>query len=190
MTTTTTRWILFGLLLGAAATTACTRPAPLPRDGPLLAVGLGSVDVPLIADIESAAPGLAVEWRGTPLGDRALALRPLVAGEATVQGAAYAGAGLILDAPLGRGFYVAPSFMAGLCRMGLGKDLGHDVEFRSGIELGYRLPSGVRLGVAGHHRSNANLGDRNPGEDAVRLYLVVPLRQLPRRLGTDAPIRR
>ena len=46
---------------------------------------------------------------------------------------------------------------------GDGKDLGHAIEFRSGIEVAYRFDDYSRLGLSFTHISNAGLDERNPG---------------------------
>ncbi|MBT5810587.1 MAG: acyloxyacyl hydrolase, partial [Rhodospirillaceae bacterium] len=59
-----------------------------------------------------------------------------------------------------------------------GKDLGNTVEFRSGVELAYRLDDRARLGVAFHHISNASLSDNNPGTETLTLTFSLPLDNL------------
>ena len=55
-------------------------------------------------------------------------------------------------------------------------DLGLALEFRSGLELGYRFSSQVRLGLALYHLSNASLGDENPGTEEIVISVNFPLR--------------
>ena len=52
-------------------------------------------------------------------------------------------------------------------------DLGHTVEFRSGIEFFYQFNSRHRLGVAGHHFSNSRLSNRNPGTESVTMAYTI-----------------
>ena len=77
--------------------------------------------------------------------------------------------GTLVDFNLGSRFVVTPSFAVGLYRDGDGKDLGHVIEFRSGIELAYRFDDRSRLGVSFYHLSNAGLDDHNPGTEVVSL---------------------
>ena len=67
------------------------------------------------------------------------------------------------------------SFAPGLWSEGSGKDLGHVVEFRSQVELGYQFENQSRLSVAFSHLSNAGLDDDNPGTEVLNLYYHIPL---------------
>lgn len=48
-------------------------------------------------------------------------------------------------------------------------DLGHEIEFRSGLEINYQLNDKQRLGLAVNHYSNSKLADKNPGTEAITL---------------------
>ena len=52
-----------------------------------------------------------------------------------------------------------------------GKDLGGPIEFRSGLEISYRLrkDGGPRIGFIFYHLSNAVLYDINPGSNSLAL---------------------
>lgn len=52
---------------------------------------------------------------------------------------------------------------------GEGKDLGHAIEFRSGLKLAYKLDISSHSGLGIYHLSSAGLGDKNPGEESVIL---------------------
>ena len=65
--------------------------------------------------------------------------------------------------------------MTGLYSRGTGVDLGGPIEFRSGIELAYRLEDGLRLGLGWDHRSNLEIYPSNPGVEMVHLRLSIPL---------------
>ena len=79
----------------------------------------------------------------------------------------WAGVGVALTAGRNTPFYVEASFMPGLYAQGNGPDLGHVIEFRSGLEAGYRLSNGGRVGIGVDHRSNNGWGDTNPGLDTA-----------------------
>ncbi|WP_157879134.1 acyloxyacyl hydrolase [Pararhodospirillum photometricum] len=68
-----------------------------------------------------------------------------------------------------------PNTALGYYQRGGGRDLGYPLEFRSGLEIGWRFDGGMRAGVAMHHLSNANIGDRNPGVEELSLNLSIPL---------------
>ncbi|MEH6579793.1 MAG: acyloxyacyl hydrolase, partial [Amphritea sp.] len=56
-----------------------------------------------------------------------------------------------------------------LYEKGSSTDLGSDIEFRTGLELAYKLNPNSHLGVGVYHLSNAGLDDRNPGSDSLIL---------------------
>lgn len=60
---------------------------------------------------------------------------------------------------------LTPLFAVGAYHEGSGKDLGGTVEFRSSLGLFYALPKGGRVGASAAHVSNADLHDKNPGEN-------------------------
>lgn len=62
---------------------------------------------------------------------------------------------------------VVPFTGVGVYEEGDGKDLGGPVEFRSGIEVSYRVGRRWWLGAALYHLSNAVLYDENPGEESL-----------------------
>jgi hypothetical protein len=70
---------------------------------------------------------------------------------------------------------LTPSFAAGYYDNGDGVDLGHEVEFRSSIELSYRFDNRTRLGVSFYHLSNASIGDTNPGTEVLSVVYSIPL---------------
>jgi lipid A 3-O-deacylase len=106
----------------------------------------------------------AAEFRGAYRWEKhGRVLRPLVAGMVTSDGASYA-----YDLPLGRRLLLTPSFAPGLYAHGGGLDLGHVVEFRSQLAVDFRLRGG-RIGLSFSHMSNAHLGARNPGAEALVL---------------------
>ena len=54
-------------------------------------------------------------------------------------------------------------------------ELGHIVEFRSGLDLAYRKENGGRIGVEVHHLSNASLDENNPGTETFLFTYSIPL---------------
>ncbi len=105
-------------------------------------------------------------------------LKPHVGVFGTTDGGAYIYTGVRLDIFIGNRFVISPNFSPGLYHEGGGKDLGFEVEFRSGLELGYRFDDRGRLTVAMHHLSNASLADKNPGTETITLYYSLPLDKL------------
>ena len=61
---------------------------------------------------------------------------------------------------------ISPSFAVGYYDEGDGKDLGHEIEFRTQIQLLFEISSNSELGFSYNHISNASLGDKNPGANS------------------------
>lgn len=70
---------------------------------------------------------------------------------------------------------LTPSFGGGRFNNRPRFNLGHMLEFRSGLEISRQFNQGYRLGVAVFHLSNGGLSDENPGTEAVVLSFSVPL---------------
>jgi len=96
-------------------------------------------------------------------------LMPVSGVMATADGALYGYVGLRTERLLGRYLVFSPSLATGIYYQGDGKGLGGVVEFRSGLELSYRLPRGARVGLAIYHLSNGGLYGSNPGTEALLL---------------------
>jgi lipid A 3-O-deacylase len=127
-----------------------------------IAFGVGSfgvLDTPRSAE-------LGVELRFAP---RAFGLRPVVGGAINSDQGGYLLGGLRRDFNAGERWIVTPHFGVTLFDEGDGKDLGHVIEFRSGLELAYRLGERSRLGISFYHLSNAGLADTNPGSESLVL---------------------
>jgi lipid A 3-O-deacylase len=95
----------------------------------------------------------------------------------TSESLAYGFAGFRVDVPAGERWLLTPGFAAGVFRRGDGADLGGPVEFRSSLEVAYRLGAASRLGLAFYHLSNAGLYDHNPGSESLVLSWTVRLGQ-------------
>lgn len=107
-------------------------------------------------------------WRFTPIAGL----------EVSDRGALYGYGGFAIDVFFGDSFVISPNAAAGFYSAGNGRDLGYPLEFRSGIEAAYQFDNGSRLGVAYHHISNAELGDRNPGIENLTVNFAMPLDML------------
>jgi len=102
-------------------------------------------------------------------------VKPWLGLEGTTDSALYATAGILMDVYFGRRWVFTPSFGAGYYKHGDGKDLGHDIEFRSQLELGYRFDNRSRISFAISHISNASLSDNNPGTEIATIYYHIPI---------------
>jgi hypothetical protein len=88
---------------------------------------------------------------------------------AIAEGDLYVYGGVRFEIPLGGPWALYPNTAAGLYHRSDGFDLGGPLEFRSGVELAYRLPNGARLGLCLYHLSNAGIFHRNPGSESLAL---------------------
>jgi hypothetical protein len=87
---------------------------------------------------------------------------------------AYGYAGFQTDIYFGRRIALTPSLAVGWYERGDSKDLGHNVEFRSAVELSWRFDSRSRLGLQFYHLSNAGLDDKNPGTEVLAITWARP----------------
>lgn len=94
-------------------------------------------------------------------------LGPIVGVAATDEEAFWIYAGTRRPFALGEHWLATPSFAVSYYEEGDGKDLGHELEFRSGIELSYRFDGGSTLGLEYYHLSNASISDTNPGSNSL-----------------------
>ena len=160
--------MLAGILAGAANTGTA-----LAEDEPdFLSLGTGWYDF----NDDRDAVDFRVEYRS----DLKLLgfVKPWAGFEFTSDGAAYGVAGVLTDIFFGRRLVLTPSFGIGAYADGTGKDLGHTVEFRSQLELGYRFDDWSRIALAVSHISNASLDENNPGTEIATIYYHIPIRIL------------
>lgn len=138
----------------------------------LVSFGIGYYD---ISDNEEA-----VDFRAEYRWDRPLVwlLKPWAGAEVTSDGAIYGAGGVLIDWRLVDNIVLTPSFGAGLYADGGGKDLGHTVEFRSQVELGYEMDDNRKISLGFSHISNASMSDRNPGTEVLSLYYHLPADEL------------
>ncbi len=108
-------------------------------------------------------------------GEDFLWLKPWGGVEVTSDGSVWGGVGVLVDVTFFDSVVLTGSLGGGLYEDGGGKDLGHAVEFRSQVELGYQFENQSRLSVSFSHLSNAELGDDNPGTEVLNLYYHLPL---------------
>jgi hypothetical protein len=164
-------WATIGLILAFAASLG----APARADGgdpSYLVFGVGYFDINRRDD---EAVDFRLEYRH---GEKFWIFKPWAGIEATSDGAFYGAVGVLVDFDISERVVFTPSFGVGYYEEGSGKDLGHEIEFRSQIELSYRLDNRARLGLALSHISNASLGDDNPGVEILNVYYALPLDSL------------
>ncbi len=160
------------MIVFALAAAAGVTPALADDDPDFLSVGAGWYDF----NDDRDAVDFRLEYRS---GWKMLGfVKPWAGLEATSDRAVYGVAGILVDVFFGRRMVLTPSFGVGAYADGDGKDLGHTIEFRSQLELGYRFDDRSRLSLAVGHISNASLGDVNPGTEIATLYYHIPMRVL------------
>jgi len=102
-------------------------------------------------------------------------LKPFGAVAASNTGSFFIGAGVLMDIYFGRRWVVTPSFAPHYYSQGSSdKDLGHELEFRSQLEIAYRFDDRSRVGLSISHYSNASIGDKNPGTESLMLNYSIP----------------
>jgi|TARA_Y100000294_G_scaffold127_1_gene112 hypothetical protein len=123
---------------------------------------------------DTSAAQFGAQYR---MGERLWIIKPVVGIFGTSDGAVYGYGGFGIDLYFGKCKCVifTPDFAVGYFDKGDGKDLGNEVEFRSGGEISYRFKDRSRIGIAIHHLSNASLSDSNPGEESFMANYSIPI---------------
>ncbi len=117
---------------------------------------------------------VGVEYRFAPLAS-VFNLIPTLGAAMHADGGYWAYAGLRYDFNLNPKWIVTPNFAVAGYEDGAGRDLGHGLEFRTGLDLAYQLTDRSRLGLGIYHMSNAELGKENPGAESIILtYSYTP----------------
>lgn len=161
-------------LMALLGSTAAVLPAHAGEDDGEPAFVAGGVG-PINVSEEDIYYEMRLEYRHD---ERFWIFKPIAGLHVVSDGSFYGFGGVQMDFYLGRRWVFSPSFGAGYYSEGDDLALGYELEFRSGAEIAYRFDDRSRLGVAVHHLSNANLGDKNPGTESVTLYYAMPLNQV------------
>jgi len=152
------------------AVTGVTAPAPAWAEDPDFITGsVGWFDM---NRKQNTSTSFNIEYRSDY---KLWIFHPMVGAMVNTDAALYGYAGLDVDVFLGRRLVLSGNTAFGAYDKGDSKDLGHWIEFRSGMELAYRFDNRARLGVGFHHISNANIGDKNPGTEILSLIFSYPL---------------
>ena len=164
-------------LLAGAPALAEERPiTPLLELGPvvlhgseadLAMLGLGVFD-PFDNRTSAAA---TLEYR---LGRKLLFIGPALGGMANAEGGLFGYFGLYFDLSVGP-ITFTPQLGLGAYHRGDSRDLGGTFQFRETVELSWRFANGHRAGVRVAHISNADIHDRNPGEEEYYLTYAIAL---------------
>ena len=119
----------------------------------------------------AAAAELAIQYR---VGRNTGPFHPLAGALVTTDGGVFAYAGFGSDIPLGRFAVLRPSFGPGFYRRGTGKELGAYLNFRTAVEIAFRLGAGRRLALEMDHVSNAGAAPTNRGAESLLITFAVP----------------
>lgn len=131
-----------------------------------LTLSAGSFDV---LDDTNAAFGL--EYRGETFWHDLL---PIAGVQSSTDGDVYGYFGFNYDWQFTNQWFLTPTAAVGLYN-DEEIDLGGAVQFRTGLEVSYRMENSHRLGLAFHHLSNAGIYDENPGTEQVMLTYSMPV---------------
>lgn len=103
--------------------------------------------------------------------------RPLIGAFMNTDKGVYIYGGIGYDIFIGRQkkIVITPSFAPGYYWRGGGKRLGFPLEFRSCLEVAYQMKHKGRLGAEFYHISNASIGYKNPGAEALVFFYSLPL---------------
>lgn len=141
------------------------------NDPSFLALSIGIFDV---NDDQTSTEG-RIEYR---FGQKFWIFKPMFGLMVNSDGGLYGYGGINLDIYFGEHLVLMPNFAVGGYRQGDSKNLGSTIEFRSGLELAYRMDDASRIGIAFHHISNASIDDNNPGTEEVVITYSIPIRGL------------
>jgi len=101
--------------------------------------------------------------------DWCLGMGPNVGAFVTADGSFYVYAGTDQRINLGRSWFIDSITTVGFYEKGDGKDIGGELEFRTGIAVGRRLRDGSRVSFGFFHMSNSSYYRRNPGMNSLLL---------------------
>lgn len=102
-------------------------------------------------------------------------IRPLTGFMMTTDLTTYLFGGIRVDLFATKRFAITPSFAPGLYFRAHGKNLRFPLEFRSAIEMSLIQKNKARITLQFYHISNASLGKKNPGAEALVLLYSIPL---------------
>lgn len=161
--------LALGLLVGPAARSAGA------QEGTVVGVGAGIFDTAAWfddkGDFDAIEAGVVLRWPTKwPLG-----IGPMAGVSATTDSAWWLYYGARRPFRLGSCWDAGPTFAFTFYQEGDGKDLGHEIEFRSGLEINCKRPGGSSFGIEFYHLSNASISDLNPGSNSLWFVYAVPL---------------
>lgn len=127
-----------------------------------LAISVGAFD----ALDDDTAGEIGIEYRFAPM-ESFYNIIPVVGIAANTDGGYWVHSGIRYDIDLSTHWVLTPHIAASMYENGGGKNLGYGLEFRSGLEIAYKLNDSSHLGLGIYHLSNAGIADKNPGEESI-----------------------
>ncbi|GGK72484.1 acyloxyacyl hydrolase [Amphritea balenae] len=107
-----------------------------------------------------------IEYRGAPR-DSFYNIRPAVGIEVNDDGGYWVYGGIRYDFNLNNDWDLTPHAAVSWYEAGDSNDLGGELQFRSGLDLSFRLNELSRIGLGVTHLSNAGANEKNPGANSV-----------------------
>lgn len=141
-------------------------PVVFAKQSDSIAVSAGVFDI--TNDHNDTATEIGIEYRFAPL-ESLYNLMPTVGFTLNADQAYWIYGGVRYDFELNKKWVLTPNWAISYYNEGDSTDLGSDIEFRTGLELSYKLSAHSRLGVGGYHLSNGGLATRNPGSNSIIL---------------------
>ena len=121
-------------------------------------------------DLVAIEAGIDYRFDEIPLG-----FVPNLGLQVTSDEAFYVFVGLRRPVRLGSSLWeVVPSFAVSFYEQRDGQDLGHRVQFRSGLDVVRRFESGRAFGFGFYHLSNSSLSLTNPGTNSLLFRIKLP----------------
>lgn len=141
-------------------------PVTFAKQSDSISVSAGVFDI--VNENNDTAAEIGVEYHFAPL-ESAYNLIPTVGFAVNADKAYWLYGGVRYDFHVNQKWVLTPNWAIGYYNKGDSTDLGADIEFRTGLELAYKLTDNSHLGVGVYHLSNAGLANRNPGSNSIIL---------------------
>lgn len=156
------------LALGAEETADAEKKTHQLKKDTRMVLGFG--DYNFLDDNQSVE--YRIEWHG---GEFWRNLRPLVGYMTSADHAHYVFGGVVSDFYLTDSIIFSLQSAIGYYEEGDGKDLGHEIEFKSAAEIAWQFSNRSRLGLQIYHLSNAGIDRKNPGTEILSISYTIPL---------------
>lgn len=107
--------------------------------------------------------------------DESRLFNPILGFMFTSENNVYTSFGFNIKQSLLMGFSLSFSFTPGLYYSFRNNELGHFLEFNSGIQITYALADNQAVSLSFHHISNGGLAKFNPGAEFILISYTIPL---------------